>query len=358
MVERRYQVFVSSTFHDLQDERREIMQALLELDCIPAGMELFPAANEDQWTLIKRVIDDCDYYIVVVGGRYGSCDANGMSFTEKEYRYALETKKPTIGFIHANPESIAVGNSESDPVKREKLQKFSDLIKEKHVKMWSNPSDLGSKVSRAIVNLRKTYPSVGWVKSTEITSDESMREILRLKNIIEELESEKLLINTKRPEGTEGLAQGDDIFSFSTIVTYRSSENDWFDKKMYYTIKMTWNDIFKSISLFLIDEASETEIYEGFSKYLYSKHGLSVWNYVSEFCKERNLTIKSMSKISCDEIVFKNIIVQLRALGLVTQGRKKRGIADKATYLSLTGYGEFVMTRLNAFLRPSSSEDV
>ena len=56
-MDKRYQVFVSSTFKDLQDERQEIMQALLELDCIPSGMELFPAANEDQWSLIKKVMN-------------------------------------------------------------------------------------------------------------------------------------------------------------------------------------------------------------------------------------------------------------------------------------------------------------
>jgi hypothetical protein len=49
MEQKKYQVFVSSTYIDLIDERQEIMHALLELDCIPAGMELFPAANEDQW---------------------------------------------------------------------------------------------------------------------------------------------------------------------------------------------------------------------------------------------------------------------------------------------------------------------
>jgi hypothetical protein len=66
------------------------MQALLELDCIIAGMELFPASNDDQWTLIKRVIDDCDYYLVIIGGRYGSTDAAGISYTEKEYDSAVE----------------------------------------------------------------------------------------------------------------------------------------------------------------------------------------------------------------------------------------------------------------------------
>lgn len=71
-METRYQVFVSSTYEDLKAERQEVMHALLELDCIPAGMELFPAANEDQWSLIKKVIKECDYYIVISAGRYGS----------------------------------------------------------------------------------------------------------------------------------------------------------------------------------------------------------------------------------------------------------------------------------------------
>ena len=52
-MDKRYQVFVSSTFEDLQEERREVMQALLSLDCIPTGMELFPAADDESWELIK-----------------------------------------------------------------------------------------------------------------------------------------------------------------------------------------------------------------------------------------------------------------------------------------------------------------
>ena len=75
------------------------MHALLELDCIPAGMELFPAANDDQWTVIKEVIDECDYYIVIVAGKYGSVGRDGISYTEKEYRYAIETNKPVLVFL-------------------------------------------------------------------------------------------------------------------------------------------------------------------------------------------------------------------------------------------------------------------
>lgn len=53
-MDKRYQVFVSSTYEDLHEERREVMQALLALDCIPTGMELFPAADDDSWTHIKH----------------------------------------------------------------------------------------------------------------------------------------------------------------------------------------------------------------------------------------------------------------------------------------------------------------
>src|SRR5260370_40294475 len=104
-MDKRFQVFVSSTYEDLQQERQEVMHALLELDCIPSGMELFPAADDTQWTVITQVVDECDYYILVIGGRYGSIGPEALSFTEMEYRYALDKGKPTIAFIHKDPGS-------------------------------------------------------------------------------------------------------------------------------------------------------------------------------------------------------------------------------------------------------------
>lgn len=111
-IDKRYQVFISSTYEDLHVERQEVMQALLELDCMPAGMELFPAANDDQWTLIKRVIDDCDYYIVIIGGRYGSIAPSGLSYTQMEYDYALLQGKPVIAFLHKEPGKIQADRTE------------------------------------------------------------------------------------------------------------------------------------------------------------------------------------------------------------------------------------------------------
>jgi hypoxanthine phosphoribosyltransferase len=168
---KRYQVFVSSTFEDLKQERQEIMQALLELDCIPAGMELFPAANENQWSLIKRVIDDCDYYIVIVAGRYGSIGPGGYSYTEMEYRYALDKDKPTMAFLHASPDDLPVKRCEQDPEKKRLLCDFNALLKQKVCRSWSSPVELGSQVSRSLVNLIRDHPSVGWIRGASSSDD-------------------------------------------------------------------------------------------------------------------------------------------------------------------------------------------
>jgi hypothetical protein len=137
-MEKRYQVFVSSTYADLQDERQEVMQALLELDCIPAGMELFPAAKEDQWTLIKKVIDNCDYYIVIIAGRYGSIGPEGRSYTDMEYNYASESGKPVIGFLHKNPGSLSSNRCEESQDGKTKLGEFRQLVQQKMCRFWDS----------------------------------------------------------------------------------------------------------------------------------------------------------------------------------------------------------------------------
>ncbi len=167
-MEKRYQVFVSSTYEDLRVERQEVMQALLELDCIPSGMELFPAADEDQWSLIKRVIDECDYYIVICAGRYGSISSSGISYTEMEYRYALEQGKPTLAFLHENPHKLASGMCEQTDDGKEKLKQFRNLLAQKHCKFWDGPADLGSVVSRSLIRLIRQRPAVGWVRANEL----------------------------------------------------------------------------------------------------------------------------------------------------------------------------------------------
>jgi hypothetical protein len=94
-MEKQHKVFVSSTFLDLRNARQEVLQTLLRADCFPSGMELFPAADEEQFEYIKKKIDASDIYILITAGRYGSIHPKTkLSYTEMEYDYAVAQKNP------------------------------------------------------------------------------------------------------------------------------------------------------------------------------------------------------------------------------------------------------------------------
>lgn len=184
MAKKRYQVFVSSTYEDLVEERREVMQALLESGCIPAGMELFPAADDGAWTLIKRVIDESDYYLLILAGRYGSIHSDGVGYTEMEYRYALEIGKPIVSFLIRDIQKLPVRKTDQDQKKLERLAAFQVLAKEKLVRYWETPAELGGLVSRSIEVLKEMKPAIGWIRgnlpgSAASTEADMLREELR-----------------------------------------------------------------------------------------------------------------------------------------------------------------------------------
>lgn len=344
-MDKRYQVFVSSTYEDLQEERQEVMQALLELDCIPSGMELFPAADEDQWTLIRNVIDDCDYYIVIVGGRYGSTDDEGVSFTEKEYRYAIDSGKPIIGFLHRDPEELPSKKTEKLKTKKNKLEKFRMLVQRKMCQFWESPSDLGSKVSRSMTKLIKSHPGVGWVRADQLPSDNVNAELLGLRKKVDDLENQLETAKTQAPKGTEDLAQGKDIFQTFFNYRKRKDEFDFFGEEQISKTNFSWDTLFYTISPLMIDEASETRIESELSSLIESKVGNIIRG------KLKNLTIDNFN-ISSDS--FQTIIVQLRALGLITKSVRTRSVKDKNTYWKLTPYGDGIMTRLRAIKKVSN----
>lgn len=341
-MDKRYQVFVSSTYEDLQDERKEVMQALLELDCIPAGMELFPASNDDQWTLIQRVIDDCDYYLLIIGGRYGSTNESGISYTQMEFEYALESGKPIISFLPKDPSQIPSGKCDNEPEKKEKLEEFKELAKKKLIKYWETPENLGSIVSRSMVRLIKDFPAEGWVKSNSVVDEVSLQEISRLQKENEYLRNRLQAIATEAPKGTEKFAQGNDEveveFNFRGIDSKTSKKY-----RCETSLAFCWNELFGCIAPEMIDESTEIEIGQALCRLLSSKSESILEDYAFR-------DLKNLSDFKLSKDVFNRILVQFRALGLICLSSKKRNRStkDNNTYWSLTPYGDFIMTQLLA----------
>lgn len=348
-MDKRYQVFISSTYADLQEERQEVIQALLELDCIPAGMELFPAASEDQWTLIKKVIDDCDYYMVIIAGRYGSIGPEGLSYTEMEYRYALDTGKPIIGFVHRTPGELAASRCESTDAGKIKLVAFKDLVQKKMCRFWDSPVDLGSQVSRSLVKLIKSNPGVGWVRGDLVPDESATEEILGLRRRVEELQQEVLAASTHGPEGTKGLAQGGDVFNFR--YTFVASPNQYAHNGTSYenSVNADWDDIFSAVSPLMIDEATEMDLTKALNKLIIDL----AYDELASTKEFKNLKLLSF-RIDSDD--FQTIKIQLRALGLITKSTKSRSVKDTSTYWTLTPYGDNVMTRLRAIQKKHQAE--
>lgn len=339
-MEKRYQVFVSSTFWDLEDARQEVMQALLEQDCMPSGMELFPATNDDQWSLIKKVIDDSDYYIVVLAGRYGSVGPSGHSYTEMEYRYALETGKPILGFVHRNIGDLPAKFSETSTENKEKLASFHELVKQKLCKFWETPAELGGHVSRSLIKLTKTHPAIGWVRANLVPSESATNEILSLRRKIEELESEIRTARVTAPEGAANLSCGEDTFEIS--YSFRVYNSGFSINQTYECSGLfSWDDIFFTISPLMINEASDFQLVKALS--------LMIENACKPQLQEKpELNGLNMTEFNLTKDDYYTISIQLRALGLITQSEKNRSVKDTYTYWTLTPYGDTVMTRLRA----------
>ena len=113
----------------------------MTMPCIPAGMEWFPADTEEQWKVIQKVIDDSNFYVLIIGGRYGSTTSQGLSYTEKEFDYAA-TKIPVLAFCHENPSEIPLGKSEAEPEMRARLAAFRDkALTGRTANFWTTGKD-------------------------------------------------------------------------------------------------------------------------------------------------------------------------------------------------------------------------
>lgn len=166
---KRYQVFLSSTYNDLKEERQEVISALIKRKCFPIAMEYFPAMNRKSIDYIKDAIKECDFYILIVAGRYGSSrDDNGVSLTEIEFDYAQELKIPTNIYLYDGPPLPSDKIEENDEGK-ERLRSFIQKLKatELGYATWSNKDNLASEVKDGIEELKSSSSAVGWVRANE-----------------------------------------------------------------------------------------------------------------------------------------------------------------------------------------------
>ena len=171
---RKYSLFVSSTYGDLKSERQAVMDVALENDFIPVGMEQFHAFPASQWDIITKMIDECDCYLLIIGGKYGSIDESvGISYTEKEYGYAKTKGLPVLVLIKElssiTQDKIDVGEGHLE--KQRLLELFRTHVKNdgNTVDWFSTIEDIRYKASIALNNARNCCSKyAGWTRYSDV----------------------------------------------------------------------------------------------------------------------------------------------------------------------------------------------
>lgn len=351
-MDKRYQVFVSSTFLDLQDERQSVLRAILELDQMPAGMELFPAADESAWELIRDVIDSSDYYVLIIGGRYGSTDDEGIGYTEKEYDYAIESGRPVVALLHQNPNELPREKTETDRDVWQQLESFRAKVEERHTcSYWSSAPELKSQVIIGLTTAMKRSPQVGWVRADEVPTGAAVADVLTLRDRIAELEAEAAADRSSPPAGTEEFAQGDDETEIEVrFRAYERGDLGFTGTSYTLAVMVTWSELFAAVAPTLLDEATDRQLRRAIEEFVGSTARVTLAQ--NEEFKERSVDQLTVNRASVD-----TCIVQFRALGLFRESTRKRSVTDKGQYWSLTPYGDTLMTLLRAIRRPGVAVD-
>ena len=341
-MEKRYQVFISSTFRDLLQERQAVLKAVLELDHMPAGMELFPASDDAAWQLITDVIDASDYYVVIIGGRYGSLDDAGIGYTEREYDYAVSLKKPVIPLLHQNPDNLPRDKTETETEAWKKLKTFRAKVEKNHTCVyWTTADDLKARVIVGLTSAIKRHPATGWVRADQVPSDSTVAEILKLRNRVVELEQRAQEAKTSPPDGTEELSQGDDEFT----VHFTFSAGPVYDRTSYNAqLSFTWNQIFGAVAPAMINECSDVSLRVSLTQFLEREAK-------NAFQDDDDLKKKALLGFEFRDDEIDTCRVQLRALGLIRESVRARSVKDTGTYWTLSPYGDYLMTQLRALRR-------
>src|SRR5664279_184547 len=161
----RYDVFLSSTWNDFKDIRPVITEALQRAGYVPRGMEQFPAMTDEVFEYIKKVIDECSYYVVVSGTRYGSVSPlHGSSYTQLEFEYAKAAGLPLLCFVLEEEEL----RKAVDKVPRSLNQFRKALMAGRNVYLFKSKADLAHNIVAALTDRFASPPKTFWISSNDI----------------------------------------------------------------------------------------------------------------------------------------------------------------------------------------------
>lgn len=312
---KKYQVFISSTYVDLIDERRKILDILLMADCIPAGMEAFVASDLEQFEVIKKVIDLCDYYVLIIGKRYGSINSNTkISYTEMEYNYAKEKGIPVLVFAIGDNVHLPDEKVETDSAKIECLKSFKEeAMSNRLASIWETSADLCGQLAIAIMRAKSEIDRPGWQRAVDFDEIGLRREIMKLK---EENEKIKKDLTEEKNKLKQIIEQSNVAFEdYKILIKYHYSD---FNKSTYNRkVEVNLKDLF----IIIATEMMGVSITEG-----------AIQNIIKKVYCKCEFTV-----ILDDAQLIKRVLNQLKSYGVIRSFWSEK---NENLFWSLTSKGE------------------
>ncbi len=218
----KLQVFISSTFKDLIKERQAAVEAILKAGHIPAGMELFTAGDKSQWEVIQRWIIDCDIYMIILGGRYGSVEpTSGTSYTELEYDFAVSLGKPHFAVVITEEElkrRVAEhGNIVFETDYPDKHRAFREKVLSKMSSFFTDYKDVKLAILETVPQLAAEHDLQGWVRASEIPDTKALADELSRLHAENREFREKAKLQSK-PLAQQASARADTMKEFSELA--------------------------------------------------------------------------------------------------------------------------------------------
>jgi len=149
-------VFISSVYSEFVDERRDVINAILQNGDLPICMEKFNSSSGRTTDILRRYIMECDYFVLLIGDEYGDIvPQHEISYTEYEYNVATELGLKPIVFLKRTA------------TRNDKTKMFVERIQKSNIGLWRNWETISDLVSSVITSLREAEyndPRDGWVR--------------------------------------------------------------------------------------------------------------------------------------------------------------------------------------------------
>ena len=176
-MDKKFQVFISSTYTDLKEIRAFTYMSILELGHIPVGLDII-GVQKDYTTekYIAKYIDACEFVILIIGERYGSISKEDKSYVEEEYIYSISKNKPILCFL----------KSDYKKVEDDKYQKFvKKVMNGRVVFLWDDINDFKSVFARSMSQFLLSFsPSTYWIKTSKVIDGEKQNYLKGLETLL------------------------------------------------------------------------------------------------------------------------------------------------------------------------------